>query len=332
MENFFNKIREQSKESGKKYGVLVIISAVIFVILMTVSIVILVHRIGKTKVTVKYAPFAAEVKINGTRMINNSVNYLSKGTYKVEVTLEHFEKVESEIVVGDEDVYSIGLLTPSDSDGEKIRSDRDKEYKEVEKLSGKVRISESEKKIEKNQILQYLPYNTKGYSVGYVWMGEELVVDILVRNESYYGTVIYNLYNFSDKIKPAEYQIMIEDYIDVFDKISENSNTDINRYIEAGFGEKFKNYKIYKVLEQDNYIGLIISKAGLVNNSSSDDDGGVVYRMIIKKEGNGFKTIANPYPIVSKYNAKDVPVDFLDRVNNIFYVSLNQAETSSLFH
>ena len=65
-------------------------------------------------------------------------------------------------------------------------------------------------------------------------------------------------------------------------------------------------------------IKLIISRDGLTNNSSSDDEGGVVYRMIIEKQENGFKTVTSPYPIVSKYNAKDLPIEFLDKINKAF--------------
>ena len=318
MNNLIYNIREKRKESGKNYGVVFGLVAIIFAILVIFTLVTLISRIGKTKVTIKYAPFIAEVKIDGKRVKNNADTYLAKGTYKIEVSLEHFESIEKELVVEDEETYSIGELMPTDDEGEKNMKQRNSDYNNVEQLGAKVTIEAGEKRIEKDPIIQYLPYNTKGYSIGYVWEGEELVVSISTKSETYYGTIIYNLYNFSEKIKPAEYQIKIKNYNDIFGSITENDSTDLNNYLAIGFGEKFNGYKVYKTIENNNYLGLIISRDGLTNNSSSDNEEGVVYRMIVEKQGNGFKTITNPYPIVSRYNVKDLSIEFIDKINKAF--------------
>lgn len=319
--NFFQKLSERF---GKKAVIGVGFLCVIFVISVAIFAIVMISRIGKTKVIVKYAPFTAEVKFNGKKVKNSDIVYMEPGKYHVDVNLEHFSSISEDIDVSGEEVYAIGELVATDMEGETIAKEHQQDFLAVEQYGGRLAAIEGEKEAEKYPIIQYLPINSNGYSVNYVYDREkdDFKVELVMKNIGVFGSAIYDLYNIENNIKPAEYEIVVRGYKDPFGEFATNVQTDLESFIRAGFGDKIKNYDIYvdKKVEQDGYVGVIMAEKGLNKyvSAAEEEPEIVVYRMIVKKEMNGFSVEAMPYPIISRYNSKNAPIELIDKLNHLF--------------
>ena len=51
----------------------------IFIGVITFASILYINRIGKVAVTVKYAPYSAEVTLNNQKLQNDAINYHSSG-------------------------------------------------------------------------------------------------------------------------------------------------------------------------------------------------------------------------------------------------------------
>jgi len=66
-----------------------------------------------------------------------------------------------------------------------------------------------------------------------------------------------------------------------------------------------------------------------VDDSMSDDyyytylrsyyDGfvSVIFRLVLARDSNGWKLIADPYPLLTSFNTPEVPLDILNKVNRL---------------
>lgn len=302
---------------------ILIITALVIVGAISYNVAVLISRIGKVPVTVMYAPFDASVTINGAIYKNNHVYYLEPGNYQVEAKREHFETMTTEYTIGSDskDNYFIGGLVPSDNEGTVISSEHIKEFLKVESLGGIDAENQANQLLKEAPIAKFLPINLNAYSVSYNYdkQGNFLIELVLKEGSGYSSQAIATLYGINNgEVDPASYKIIVRDYEDPFGEFEQNSETDLVKYLETGYKNTFKDYQVLanRIINQDNYYGVLVvpSSADLESETASYP----VYRAILKKEGTSWELISAPYFVVSQYNAAEVPVDFLNKLNRTF--------------
>ncbi len=312
---------EQFLQKNRK--VILIISAVIITGVIGYNIIVMISRIGKIPVTIMYAPFDAEVKINGKAYRNNQKHYLDPGDYQVEVSREHFQTMTLNYTLtsGTDENYFIGGLSPSDDEGYAISKEHSREFNLVESIGSIEAENEAKKLFESAPIAQYLPINFNMYSISYSQneTGNFFIELILKGGIEYSPSAIATLYRINNgDVDPAQYDIVVRDYKDPFKKFTPNTESDPIKYLATGYGSSFMDYKVLenRVVKQDDYYGVLIipSNIDLSDNNATYP----TYRAILKKDDAGWKLITSPYPIVSQYNAAGVPTDFLNKLNRTF--------------
>lgn len=124
-----------------KFGVitLVIISLVIItsVIIYAVSII---DREGKVAINIAFAPSYATIELNGHKLKNNSINYLTAGEYQVRIYAPDFESIFSELEVNENTQIFYGALSPATQGGyDLMKGDLAPEFQKIQNLpEGKV--------------------------------------------------------------------------------------------------------------------------------------------------------------------------------------------------
>ncbi len=314
------EIIEQFLQKHRK-SVLIIITAIIIGVI-GYNIAVLISRIGKVPVTVMYAPFDAEVTINGEFYKNNQTYYLKPGNYNVEASREHFQAMTATYTI-EEGVSTgnfIGELIPNDDEGFSIASERVNEFLQVESLGSADATNNANKLAKEAPIIKYLPINFDAYSISYNHndQGEFFVELVLKKGIDYGPQAVATLYNISDDINPASYKIIVRDYDDPFGDFTQNTENDIVKYLEIGYGENFADYQVLvdRIINQDDYYGVLIIPRDA--NQNSDTSSYPIYRTILKKNGSTWQLVSAPYFVVSKYNATEVPTDFLNQLNRTF--------------
>jgi len=314
------EIIEQFLQKHRK-PILIIITAII-IGLIGYNIAIIVSRAGKIPVKVMYAPFDAEVKINGEPYKNNQTHYLKPGNYQVEASREHFQTMTIDYALERDstDNNFIGGLVPDDDEGFTIASEHTDDFLQVESLGNVDASNSANKMIKEAPITKYLPINFKTYSVSYNYDDQNkfYVELVLKKGISHSSQAIATLYNLGDDISPAEYRIIVRDYQDPFGEFTQNTESDIVKYLESGFGVSFTDYQVItdRIINQGDYYGVLIVPKNA--NLSSDTADYPVYRSVLKKTDSGWQLVSTPYFVVSQYNAAEAPTDFLNQFNRTF--------------
>lgn len=314
------EIFEQFLQKYRK-PILIIITIIIAGII-GYNVTVMISRIGKIPVTVMYAPFDADVKINGKIYKNNQKYYFSPGDYQVEASREHFQTMSLDytITTGSDGNYFLGGLSPSDDEGYVISEKHSKEFNLVESIGSARAESEAQEFFEQAPIAQYLPINFNAYSISYNQdKSGDFFIDLVLSGGAEYGpSAIATLYRINNgDVNPAQYNIIVRDYKDPFGKFSQNSESDLIKYLTTGYGETFTNYQILenRIVKQDDYYGVLIIPNNININKTTSYP---IYRAILKKENESWRLVTTPYPVVSQYNAAEAPIDFLNKLNRTF--------------
>ncbi len=146
----------------------------IFILLLIVVILlaclIYVPTIGKKKVVINYAPSAAKLTITGRG--SGSTAYLRPGIYTINLKMDNFTEVTKTINTNDNKQIYI-TMSPSNEDGVRQISDDKKIQSELQTIGGEKYFQNSQSISEKYSIIQYLPINGTGFTVGYGKVSDE---------------------------------------------------------------------------------------------------------------------------------------------------------------
>lgn len=288
-------------------GIALFIGAIMY------SVIVVIYRNGKVAVNVKYAPFSAVVTLDGKRISNNGTAYVVPGTYELKIELEHFNTVTDTAVISESDNFIAGSLTANDDEGKRITEERAGDYNEVVKFLGEQADRLGSQTKEKYPILQYLPINKMIYSVYYQREEDDTLNIYIKTNYLYIESAVDKLYSLGGGISPADYSISINDYEDLFD-VELNDNDEVNGvdYLRRGYSKIIGQFDIAGSEASGDYFGVVL------RDKRSDEDGfDRNYRALLKKRGDGWELAAKPYPILSRYNAPDAPIDLLDKLNRM---------------
>ena len=144
-----------------------ILAVVLFVIIY--YIIIAIQHNGKIPVTVKFAPYAAKVTLNDTKVKNNTTVWLEPGTYRTKAEYDHFETSEFSVNINNDYKYIVGVLTPADQTGEEYQEKHKQEFIDTEGIVGLALNTEGLLIKKQYPILNYLPMNNSLYSISYAY-------------------------------------------------------------------------------------------------------------------------------------------------------------------
>ena len=282
----------------------------IFIVVILAAVITLVSRLGKLEVEVKIAPFDSKVTLNGTEVKNNDSSYIAPGTYELVVEREHFETKNETITVSENNKYILGKLMPSNDIGEEIMRERNDDYLAVEGVMGRLANEEGAAIKEKWPILNYLPINNNFYSISYAYddAGEPIIN--VKADVKYIDIAVQKMKGFRG-VDLTNYNIVFETN-NVFEKFTDNDETDANKFIRAGYAAVLGSRVVSKGEVSGDYYYATIYTA----DYSTDDVYGH-FRVLIKKEGGVWKLVARPQPILTKNNTGGVSKEVLDAANNL---------------
>ena len=285
----------------------------ILLVAILISITTLVSRIGKIPVQVKYAPYTATVKLNNVPIKNNATNYLTPGTYEVIVELEHFETLSSTITIDSSSEYLLGQLIPIDEEGQTIANRHQKEYAEVEGIYGQIASDEGAAIKDQYPILNYIPINNNFYSISFRYESDTPGKPIItVKAEPLYLDIaVQKLLSFPD-VNPAEYDISFTTN-NPFLNTQTSTASDPKTFIQESYPSVINDQFIFKTEQSmDDYFVAIIYRYDQKTDTNYSH-----YRIIIKKDGNTWQTIATPQPLLTTTNTPNINLELLATINSL---------------
>lgn len=298
-----------------------VVLVVLALAVLGIVIGVMVQRIGKEAVTVKFAPFTAKVSVDGKKIGNNKTAYLEAGTYTFTAELEHFEAMTTtvEVVEGGNLNYAIGNLVPTDEEGQKIQKARQRDYTEVEALASYISNTIGGQERQEYPILNFLPDNHGAYSVSYRYTeAGKFQVELVLENDAYIASAVAQLYRFKG-IEPLDYEIVVRGFESPFGAFQENTAAELVDYIEKGYNLNVKGYRVLadRMVIEGDYYGVIMVPV----NVDLESDGVLYtpYKMIVqKKASGGWEKMTDASLVFSKLNMGSAPRDFVNKLNRTF--------------
>ena len=287
-------------------GAILAVTLIIFTI-QTLS------KVGKIKVTVKYAPFSAEVTLNGEKLKNNAQNYITPGEYQLSVTNPDFATQTDTIIINNDTEYLFGLLSATTEHGEKITRERAEEFYEVQGIAGMLSNQYGEQQRTEYPILNQLPFTNSLYKLGYTYNSGQNTPTITISTYSVTSidSAISKLKSLaaSTEDQITKYSIVINDFNNLLEnQIQSNESSDPLEYLKNGL--KDTDYKIQEGQRDDNYYYTNII------TGSEEQYTTVTYRVILIQDGNSWRPASTPYPILTEINTPHIPSNILESANN----------------
>ncbi|MBQ2660479.1 PEGA domain-containing protein [Candidatus Saccharibacteria bacterium] len=323
-----------------------IVIGVIMTVVVIYSVITLLSRVGKVAVDIKYVPYAATVKLDGEVVSNNAVNYIKAGTYNVLVEFENFESAEIEVEITENTKYLYGVLNPINDAGIEYMEKHSEELSEIQDISDALSGKIKEALLEKYPLFNKLPINDPYFTIDYEMPNDLESIDgyvptvIIDASLAYRELAVSKLLGIADDETFGKYNIVFKNLDNPYaGKFRENNSNDPIEFIKVGYsgvGFDFEVGNAGNVLVEED---VITSERGwadedddndaVIDDIVSDDyyytylrsyyDGfvSVIFRLVLVRNGDGWKLVADPYPLLTSFNTPDVPVEILNRVNEL---------------
>lgn len=318
---------------------------VILVLIIIFSLVNLLSRVGKIPVEVKYVPYAATVKLNGKKIANNAVNYIESGSYVITVEFENFESTEVNVEINDDVTYLYGVLNPINDAGIEYLNKHSEELSEIQDISDARSGKIKELLWEKYPLLNDLPINDPYYTIDYDMPVSEKELktyspEIIVKaSVAYNDLAIAKLLELADDETFGIYDVTFENTNNIYSgKFIDNEATDPIQFIKNGYDGVGFEFEIGTEIvlsesgESDN-MGWAGEDGDLTDEMmGGGEDGdyyytylrscfdtyvGQIYRIVLIRDGAGWRLASDPYLLLTTFNTPDVPLDIINKVNRL---------------
>lgn len=308
MENGYN-IEKRRKIFIKGFiGIWLVIVMISVIYFVTLSIL----HMGKQNITIKVAPYAATVFVDGKKVNNDSSVYLANGEHQIFAFLDNFEIYEEKITIPLNENFIVKGLIPVNQVGEKIQQDNLDDYFGLESLVEK-NIDDDAKKDINNPIQKVLPYTTDAYGIGTADQDGELIVTITIRDGNSLDTAVNKLLEIveSSNISIIDYNFRINGFINQFADLLPNDETDPLNFMSTVCNGLSIECRLYGGGYYENYYYMLTTV--LFGNGRY-----ATYRVILQKNGDGNWVFAStPYPILTRSNSPNIPAEVINEVNNL---------------
>ncbi len=285
--------------------------------ILAVALIILtiqtLSRAGKVKITVKYAPFSAEVTLNGKKLKNNAQNYITPGEYQLTVTNPDFATQTDTVTIDDGTEYLFGLLSATTTRGEEITRERAKEFYEAQGIAGMLSNQYGEQQRTDYPILKQLPFTNSLYKLGYTYNSEQNTPTITINTYSVTSidSAISKLKSLATSTEDqiTKYDITINEFNNLLEnQIQPNESSNPLEYLKSGL--KDTDYQVQTGKQENGYYYTNIV------TGSEERYTVVTYKAILIQDGNFWRLTSTPYPILTEINTPNVPSSILEAANN----------------
>lgn len=299
------------KNMSKKQKILSLIIGFVVLIIVIYSISILISRIGKIATKIQYAPYTATVIINDEKIENKTTQYLEPGEYTVTVMADHFETYTNKVTISKDYHYLVGILRPSDDEGEVYRMNHSFEFAEVEGLVGLALNAEGAVRKKNHPILNYLPINNSLYSISYEYDTDNTTPIIVIKaTQLYIDDAVAKLKTFKN-VDLTSYDIVFK---------TENPFAIYNDSIETEKPvdciKKSFNIPSRYTLTEGQYFNNDYYYASFYIDDYDMDYKYSHYRILLHKENDKWKVVSAPQPLLTQKNTPNTPKEILDTANS----------------
>ena len=304
-------VKDVAKRTSPRARALFIVVVALFVIAIIYSVITLIHRAGKTKTIIQFAPNSAVVTLNGTQIPNASTSWLIPGKYHLKVAYDdHLETYEQDIEIAADTVAEYyGILAPLDDEGKEFVEKHRQEYVKVEGLVGSLLSRQGSKIKEQYPILNNIPINNSLYSISYQYDDENKPVVYVKSDPKYLDVAVAKMRLFENVELESENIVFLNN--NVFENYKQNSITDPQKFIRAAY-ELPDNYVVSDPLEIDGYTYTTVYIDDYENNAQYSH-----YRVILKKNDSGeWESVATPQPLFTINNTSNLDKKILKTINS----------------
>lgn len=300
---FFKNLNKKQRTSFIIFSILAIVAIVLFIFIFS-------NRIGKVKVLVQYAPYAAKITLNDTQVKNKSSIWLEPGKYHVKVEYEHFQTVERDIEISKDYKSIVGALHTSDDQGEEYINKHKQEFVEVEGLVGRALTEEGLAIKKKYPILNYLPINNRLYSISYAYTDENEPIITIKTSPEFLDDAVAKLKTLK-KVDLTIYQINFTP-TNPFATYEEKAQSKPEDTIKSTFD--LKNYRLSEGQNiANNYYAATIYTFDYDRELTYSH-----YRVLLKKsDDNKWHIVSSPQPLLTEQNTPNTAKDILNSANSL---------------
>ncbi len=297
------------KNLNQKQRLIFIVISFLIIVGIIYFIFIFVTRMGKIEVTVQYAPYSANITLNGTKVKNKSKIWLQPGKYTAKIEYEHFESVERVIEINNDYDYIVGTLHTIDDEGEKYINSHKQEFAEAEGLVGRALTKEGIAIKKQYPILNYLPINNQLYSISYTYTDENEPIINVKTSPEFLDDAVAKMKTLKN-IDLTSYQVNFTP-VNPFAIYNESAQSKPEDTIKSTF-----NLDKYKLSEGQNIAGDYYATTIFTYDYSRDLTYGH-YRVLLKKQDKKWHLVAAPQPLLTKHNTPDTATDILNSANSL---------------
>ena len=299
------------KNFSKQQKIIILIISLFFFLVIIYSISNLIYRSGKTKVSIRIAPNEASITLNGTKIQNNSTNWLAPGSYHLKATVNnsHMETYTRDFTVTNEVAEIYAVMSALDDEGRAYVEQHRQEYVTVEGLIGDLMNREGEKDRKNNPILNHLPINNSLYSISYEYTDKKALVINIKAEPKTIDYAVEKLKTFNDIDLSSLNLVFKTD--NIFSNPQQNPHTDVKKYLRAAF-QLPDNYKINDVQQLNDYYYTSIYIEDYQNNINYAH-----YRVLLKKgTEDAWEIVSTPQPLLTTHNTPKVDKEVLNTINS----------------
>ncbi|MBR6168500.1 hypothetical protein IKQ74_00970 [Candidatus Saccharibacteria bacterium] len=296
------------KNLNKKQRIIFFILSAIILVGIIYFIVVSISRIGKIPITVQYAPFEANITLNGTKINNHTTVWLEPGKYLAKIEFDHFKTIEREVEITDKYRYIVGIMEATDSNGEEYANSHRQEFIETEGVIGQALNQEGKEIKERYPILNYLPINNRLYSISYIYNNNTAPTIAIKAAPEYLDAAVQKIKNLED-VDPTIYQIDFT-ATNPYTTYTESPKASPEETIKASFTLS-DTYK----LSEGEYIAGEYYVATLYKYDYDKDLICAHYRVLLKKTNDKWHILATPQPLLTRKNTPKAPKDILYYAN-----------------
>lgn len=288
-----------------------IIVGIIFLVIIIYSVSVLISRIGKILVKVEYAPFAATVTINDIKLSNHAENYITPGEYHLKVEFENFETLEKEIEITEDTLFLAGALRAANDLGEAYVSSHQEEFVVIKNYADGVNGGDNERFFKIYPLLASFPITDPHYTIKYKLSEESKPIINVAVGTAYRQMAIYKLLDIMNDKDFETYDIYFDNLENPFAGTFEpNDETDPIKFIEKGFSNTGIDLNVNDGKQEGQYYSAYIRYFYQTYIS-------IIYRVVLIQDSNGWRLVADPYPLLTTSNTPEVPLAILNRVNSL---------------
>ena len=302
-------IMEFYKNLNQKQRLIFIVISFLIIVGIIYFIFIFVTRMGKIEVTVQYAPYSANITLNGTKVKNKSKIWLQPGKYTAKIEYEHFESVERVIEINNDYDYIVGTLHTIDDEGEKYINSHKQEFVEAEGLVGRALTKEGIATKKQYPILNYLPINNQLYSISYTYTDENKPIINIKTSPEFLDDAVAKMKTLKN-VDLTSYLVNFTP-VNPFAIYDESAQSKPEDTIKSTF-----NLDKYRLSEGQNIAGDYYATTIFTYDYSRDLTYGH-YRVLLKKQDKKWHLVAAPQPLLTKHNTPDTATDILNSANSL---------------